>query len=242
MTNPAEAQIEALGRPVQAAIKEIIQEAFHEGKENKFWQGTKHQRTEFGVNGILTPFITFASEEEYANFLKDPKSIDGFGCAYTDLGNLDEWCTRVGYVGKAEALKPLFEALIDGCVQPWEIPLLIVVCFPYLGSGPDGGSVSIFLPAMVEWWDTEADTIPRTDVTREDIEYELDQLNPYGVASRVMFAMDARDPRHAGPNLNLWLDACEERNISPMLSAESADALHDLSPEHQGKFLIIPAM
>ena len=213
-----------------------LMEHIQDGKGNPIWDALKSRRTEFG-RGVYAPFLIFKTAEEAAAYLdtgEPPASADNKQAgAYIDTTCIDEFNQQTGGSFDPELMKAEVGGLIEAAQHPWQQPVMVFVVLSFLKS-PDGGAITAGISRMVDWWDTEAETVPYPKVTKAKVRKLLSQQQT------PMVALSTRNPLQAGKNLNVWMDVCAEMNLTPWIDAETPDALKHLSAKNRANTISIP--
>lgn len=221
--------IEAVSNRYCAWLTEQIQC----GKGNAAWDALKQGRSEFG-EGVYAPFLQFKTVEEVDAFLINTElpAHEVVG-AYIDTTCIDDFIKNTGSSLSSKRLTLEVGELMRSAKQPWQQPVLVFVVLGFLEQ-EDGSSVTVGSGCMVDWWDTEAETVPYPKITKAKVRKLLSQQQT------PIVALSTRNPLQAGKNMNAWMDVCSEMNLTPWIDAESLDALQHLSAKNKAKTVSIP--
>lgn len=238
--NPTQEQAEVMAAEVAKYIERMVDDAIRQGPGHPMWELIKQARTTFGEKGVFCPIVLFESADAWGRFqekgeLPNFQEHNAFGATYIDAATADEHLDLMGIDGNRDAIKTHIANMIEWAEQPWEMPILVAVTFAY--DQDDIPTIpTVFEGACLDWWDSEANTVPYPGITHGKVRSLLEEKFPN--ARLVM--LNTRNPIQAGPNLDIWLDVCDEMQRMPMVDAESADALQHLSEKNRSKVLAIP--
>ena len=208
-----------------------------EGPGNSFWEKVKEGRAEFG-HCVYICFLPFDEKEEIEAFLESgemPKSLNGrIAGAFVDTTCVADLQKHIGGSFDQEQLTKAIGDLIEGTKPEWELPIMTLVIYNGMKL-EDGTCISGFTSGVVDWWDTEAETVPYPGITKDKVKEMLhDMPHPR------LQVLSTRCPLHAGENMNAWLDACRELGISVMVDAETTEGVKHLTDENRANTLTIP--
>ena len=214
-----------------------LQEWIKQGPGNNFWEQVKAGRAEFG-HCVYICFLPFAEKEEIEAFLGSgemPKSLNGqMAGAFVDATCVDELQKHIGGNFDQEQLTEAIGDLIEDTKPEFELPIMTLAVYKGMKL-EDGSSLSAFKADVLEWWDTEAETVPYPGITKDKVK-EMLQSRPRPLVQ----LLSTRCPLYAGENMNAWLDACRELGISVMIDAETTEGVKHLTDENRADTLTIP--
>lgn len=213
-----------------------LQECIHEGSGNGVWDGIKRSRAEFG-HGVYIPFLQFETPEEAMAYIETgelPASLDGqLPGAYIDTTCIDDFIHHTGASFPKEHLTAVVTQLMAEASYPWHLPVLPLISMQYMQLD-DGSVLTSAAARVIDWWDTEAETVPKPGITKAKVRKMLRKH------STPLVTLSTRNPLQAGKNLNVWMDVCSELNLTPMINAETMGALQHLSKRNRDKCITFP--
>jgi hypothetical protein len=215
---------------------ETIQDGIHDGEGDQMWNGVKDFRLRHGNTGVLCSalrFTTATDAEAYASTGTFPDYWENVPLDYIPLDEVTEWAATQGITIDPEFQHRLLSA------SEWLNPDNLIGSVIAVLIAEDEG-MAVVLPRLLKWWDREAEVIPNPVIDSAYVDAFLDEHYPASKMVRQLLMLSTRNPDHAGPNLNLWIEACERRGISAIVQAESASALEHLTPENRAAVMTFP--
>ncbi len=237
--------MEQLQEQLQGALDVIadrlcrdIQSGIHNGPGDHYWEQINKGRGMFG-HSVLAPFLVIETPEEALAFVDSgtiPAGMnDQMTMGFIDGPSVEDFLQQSGITtaASAEQLRPHIERRLSESRYEWQQPIL--ACIAMKDFNGEGKEFPVFMASRcLDWWGTEADTIPRTGVSKAAVrELLAKQTSPLVVIS-------SRNPWQAGKNMNVWMDVCKEMNLHVVVDTETSEGLKHLQPRHRDNMVTIP--
>ena len=234
--SPTPEQIQDLFEAIASKAASQIQQGIKDGPGNSYWDNIKKGRTEFGhcVAVPIIPFDTAAELEEFFANGSFPESMGGkFGMCFIDNTCIDEFIAHTGVDMKREQIEEAVSSILDTTDRTYEQAIMPLAIMKKVGFA-DGRMLCSCVTGKVDWWDTEAETIPYPGITKAKVKGYLQQ------SPQLLVTLSTRNPLQAGKNLNAWLDACRDLSLSVMIDSETRAGVSKLSKRNAADVLTIP--